>query len=179
MSELNTRLAAVKHREQSAIVSCQRLRVVLAARNMSRIDLAKLTSYSQTSVQLWTSPNPARHRKARFSVVKRISTVTAVSLEFLCDPEPYALSGDDALPAKWRDQIRNNRYYFAQRLRIAMAARGITPADLGSDKTLARYTIDGWLNGRNVPFHSSLSAFSDACDAPLEWLLKPYPVTIK
>lgn len=175
---IDEKLAAVLHKEQHANIACQRMRVALAVLGKTPSELAEMAGFSRASLQMWTVTNPKRQRQARFSNLLEIAPVLGVPITFFCRPEPFPMVAKVKEPESWRDYVSGNRSVFAQRVRVAMAAAGVTPASLSRDADISRYSIDDWCRETATPNRSTIEKFAKATGAPLGWLAIPFPVVL-
>lgn len=68
---------------------------------------------------------------------------------------------------------------FAQRLRVAIAASGITGRQIATACACTPALVSKWTGGRCMPRSSHLCIISYLTGASLDWLMTPEPITLR
>lgn len=176
MKQIDERVLQVNHEVQTAEIACQRLRIAFTHTGHKSSDVAHLVGFSEASVQVWVIANARRQRKPMYSNLKKISEAIGTPMSFLCNADPYRFVDTYPVPENWRSYVSRNRAVFAQRVKIAMAASGTTPASLARTAGVSRFAIDAWCACTAAPQDATIEKFSKGTGAPLKWLAVPLPV---
>ena len=67
---------------------------------------------------------------------------------------------------------------FGQRLRVAMAIKDWSGADLGRALDMTRAACCPWMRGDSIPPASRITEIARAVDVDVSWLVAPYPVDL-
>lgn len=67
---------------------------------------------------------------------------------------------------------------FGQRLRVAMAIKDWSGADLARELDMTRSAVCPWMRGEAIPHHSRVADVAKAVGVDVSWLIAPYPVDL-
>lgn len=68
--------------------------------------------------------------------------------------------------------------YFAERLRVVMAKRDMSGAELARKIGVSRESAAVWMRGKSQPSPKQVLKIVKACDIEASWLLAPHPVDL-
>lgn len=74
--------------------------------------------------------------------------------------------------------MKNEEIIFAERLRVIMAKRDWSGADLARGLGIERATVAPWMRGKSRPPTKRILAIAKLLDVDVSWLIAPYPVDL-